>query len=438
MQALRALGVCGAIGILSGCATHHFLPSVDTTAGVRDRTGLPVAPRSASEKDAPLPPGIALDRPLSADEVAAIALWKNPQLQADLASLGLARADVIDAGLIRNPRLDTLFPVGAKPFELVLNFPVEMLWQRPRRVAAAQATYDQLAQSLVQNGLNVVRDARLAHAGQILAMTREKAADRALELRKRIAELTNVRLRAGDISELDAMAARSEQAATDEQLTRARHDTAVAMERLRIAAGLALDRTSLVVAAAPVDLASPPAPAELVAKALGARPDLRAAELAVAAAIKRGRWERSRFLVLAGQLSSKEVGTNGVLTGPGTSMELPVFNRNQGLIARADAEVEMASRQYLNLKQRVAFEVYESRELLMQAQDVLRRLREEVLPQLRRTAELAEKQYQNGDVSYLFVLEQSRGLVDAELRVADAEAAVRQGQAQMERSVGTK
>ena len=142
--------------------------------------------------------------------------------------------------------------------------------------------------------------------------------------------------------------------------------------------------------------------------------------------------------MLAGQLSSKGVGANGILTGPGLSVELPIFNRNQGLIARADAEVASASLQYLNLKQRVAFEVYEARELLIQAQDALCRLQEAVMPPLRQTVALAEKQYQNGDVSYLFVLEQSRGLVDAELRIADAEAAVRRGQAVLERSVGTR
>ena len=81
---------------------------------------------------------------------------------------------------------------------------------------------------------------------------------------------------------------------------------------------------------------------------------------------------------------------------------------------------------------------HESRELLVQAQEALRRLQDEVIPPLRRITELADDQYQKGDVAYLFVLEQSRGLVDAELRLADAEAAVSRARAQLERSVGTK
>jgi len=414
-----------------------ILPSV-TSDGIASRTGLPTLPKAAVQGEPPLPPGVRLDRPLSSDDAAAIALWKNPQLQVDLATLGLARGDLIDAGLLRNPRLDMLFPVGLKPFELLFNFPVDAFWSRPRRVEASQAAYDQLAQSLIQNGLNTVRDARFAHADFVLARTREITGEQIAALRKRIVELTNARLRAGDISELEAMAARTEEAAAGEQLVRLKHDVELASERLRILLGLSINRTGIDVVATAVDSSPPPDAGDLLEKALQARPDLRAAELSIASATKRARWERSRIFVIAGQLSSKGIGNNGILTGPGLSTELPIFNRNQGLIARADADVEVASRQYLNLKQRVAFEVYEARKLLVQALDVLARLREQVLPPLKQTVTLAEQQYEKGDVAYLFVLEQSRGLVDAELRVADAEAAVRRSRAQLERSVGTR
>lgn len=434
---MRYVWPCVAV-LLFGCAVRRPVARVDTAREIRDRTGFATAPESGPTEALTLPPGITLDRPLSADDVAAVAVWRNTQLRADLSTLGIARADVIDAGLLRNPRLDLLFPVGAKPFELVMTMPSELLWQRPRRVEATQAAYDQLAQSLIQNGLNVVRDARLAHAEQVLAIARQQAAERVLELRRKIVQLTGVRLRTGDISELEIMAAKNEAATADEQLTRTRHDLSIAMERLRIVTGFSLERTPFEIAGAPVDLTPPPSAEDLVAKALQSRPDLRAAEVAVTAATKRGKWERSRYLLLSGLLSSKGVGTNGILTGPGLSVEVPIFHRNQGLIARADAEVEAASHQYLNLKQRAAFEVYESRALLVQAQDALRRLRDAVVPPLRETVDTAQRQYEKGDVSYLFVLEQSRGLVDAELRIADAEAAVRRGQAQLERSVGTK
>lgn len=425
--------------LATGCIQPKVRPPVQaTSAGITSRTGLPAIPENLSRSKPQLPPGIDLNRPLSSDDVAAIALWQNTQLQVDLAALGLAQGDLIDAGLLRNPRLDMLFPVGAKPFELLFNVPVDAFWARPRRVEASQAAYDQLAESLVQNGLNTARDARLAHADLLLAKSREQAGERIATLRSRIVELTNSRLRAGDISELESMAARTEAATVGEQLVRLKHDVLVAVERLRIVLGLSTDRTTIEVSSDAVDSTPPPEAGDLLEKAMESRPDLRAAEIAITAAAKRAKWERARFYVVTAQLSSKGIGTNGILTGPGLSAEIPILNRNQGLIARADADVEAASRQYLNLKQRVAFEVYEARQLLVQAQELLNQLQQQVLPQLRQAATLAEQQYQEGDVAYLFVLEQSRGLIDAELRLADAEAAVRKGKAQLERSVGTK
>jgi outer membrane protein TolC len=365
-------------------------------------------------------------------------LWNNAQLRVDMGSLGIAEADLIDAGLLRNPRLDVLIPMGAKPFELLFNLPMETLIQRPRRIAASQAAYDQLAEGLIQNGLNTIRDARLAHVDVVQAQARADVAERAANLRSRISAITDARLKAGDISELDTVQARAEAGSAQEQFARFRHDLALAEERLRLILGLSLARPDIKVLASPPPSDPPPLLESLIERALASRPDLRAIELAIAAATKRARWERSRLLWLSAQLSSKEVGTNGLLTGPGISAELPVFHRNQGLIARAEADAEVATRQYLAAKQRIAFEVAEARQQLLQAQDALSRTREQILGPLQRGAALAEEQYKNGDVAFLFVLEQTRALIDAELGVVGFEAAVRRAQAQLERSVGTK
>jgi len=433
----RASLLIAATILLSGCASSKAANHKKTAEGILSRTGKSVQRRNGEAKSS-LPPGVSLDQPLSSDDAVGIAIWNNPQLRADLATIGLAEADLVDAGLLRNPRLDVLVPLGAKPFELLLNFPVEILWQRPRRIAASQQALDQLAQSLIQNGLNTARDARWAHADVVQAVERAKVAKQSAELRERVSRLTEARLRAGDISELETIAAKSESASAEEQSGRFEHDVQIATERLRATLGLAVERSELRVKPLSPITEAPPPIESLLEKAMAARPDRRAAELAIAAATKRAKWERSRVLLLSAQLSSKEVGANGVLTGPGVGVDLPIFNRNQGLIARAEAEVEVASRQYLALKQRVALEVAEAREQLVQALNALKIVRKQVLPPLQRAVALAEDQYKKGDVAYLFVLEQNRGLIDAQFRVVDSEAAIQRAQAQLERSVGSR
>lgn len=407
-----------------------------TADGILARTGAKLSPVGATT---PLPPGVSLDRLLKADDAAAIAVWNNAQLRADLAALGIAEADLIDAQLLlRNPRLDMLVPVGAKPFELIANFPLEVFVQRPRRIALSEQALRQLAESLIQNAVNTARDARLAHADLVQAEERVRLAQESVELRDRVAKLTEARLRAGDIGEIETLAAKTEAGVARELLARLRHDVELARQRLCFVLGLPPGESAVRAAAEPVPPEQAVALDALIEKSMASRADLRAAELAVTTATTRARWECSRYLWLTAQLSSKGVGSNGVLTGPGLSFEVPVFNRNQGLIARAEAEVKAASLQYLALKQRVALEVADARGLLLQGYEGLRKVREEVLVPLQRGVTLAEDQYRKGDVAYLFVLEQTRGLVDARQRVIDFEASIRRAQAQLERSVGSR
>ncbi len=411
--------------LLSGCAVRSIPPNVATVEGIQARTGTK-------------PAAVSLEQPINSDDAVAIALQNNAQLKADLGALGIAEADLLEAGLYRNPKLDVLVPIGAKPFELLLSMPLEIFWQRSRRIIASQADLDRLAQSLIQNGLNVARDARLAYSELLQMEDRAKLAKESLELRAGIQELTEARLRAGDISELETIGARTDAAGAREFLARSEADAVSAMEKLRFILGQSIARVRLQVKASPVTDADPPAIETLVEKAAASRPELRAAELTIAAATQKGKWERSRLMLLSGLLSSKEVGTNGVLVGPGISVELPIFHRNQGMIKRADAEVAAASLQYLALKQRVAFEVADARNQQAQANDALKRLREDLKPTLERAVALAREQYNRGDVSYLYVLEQTRPLADARMREIDAEAAVRRAAAQLERSVGSR
>lgn len=172
---------------------------------------------------------------------------------------------------------------------------------------------------------------------------------------------------------------------------------------------------------------------------MSSRPDLRAAEIAIQAATQRARWERSRILALVGPLLSiKGVGAYGIRTGPGLFGDVPVFQRNQGGISRADAEVERTTLAYLTLRDRVEFEAREARLQLLQAQESLRKIRSEVLPGVQEAIRLAEKAYTNGDASYLFVLEATRQIYDVRLREVEAQAGVRRAKAQLERSVGRK
>lgn len=423
-------------GLVSACATTSPVLPPRTETAIQAKTNHAV--RVPDQRpDGMLPAGIELRDGITEDEAVAVALWNSAQLAADLAGLGVARAALMDAGQFRNPTLQTLFPIGPKPFELTLALPIEQFWQRPRRIKAARAQWDQVAEGLVQNGLNTVRDSRHAHAALVQAQDRLIATAEAADVRATLAAMAEARLRSGDISVLESRAAVADADAAADLARRAQHGVSIARDRLRVTLGLPPGQ-ALTATGADVDRTIPPSVDQLRTRAWSERSDLRASELAVAAAAGRARWERSRLLALGLVLSSKEVGTNGVRTGPGVSVDLPLFRANAGSVSRADAEVEQAARQYVALRHRIDLEVSESREMLVQAIDSLTAWLDRIMPVLQETADKMRRAYEAGDVPYLTVLEYTRQAIDARLRSIDLRAAVRTAAADLDRSVGTR
>ncbi len=434
----------------AGALAQAKTQAVDLSKEVEARTGHKV---NISSKAAGwiLPEGVSLDDGLTEEDAVAIALWNNPLLQADLTALGLARADVIAARQLTNPTLTLIFPFSTRILEAVANWPFEALWQRPRRVAAAKLEQERVSETLVSRALDLTRDVRLGYADYAAAQIRAGIAAGAVRERREIARIVNARFRAGDISELETNASVVDARMAEDQAARSTNEIALAKERLRALLGLGTDGPSFNInlrATAPPDQPIPltstsgPESVEtldaLLKQALAARPELKAAELAIEAAGARARWERSRIMAISAIAKEYGRGTNGFEQGPGVQIELPIFNRNQGGISRAEAEIERAAKQLIAANHRVITEVREAYMQLTHAREEQDQWRGRVMPPLGEDIRSAERAYKAGDVSYLFVLETSRRFTDARLREAELQAATARSLIALERSVGRR
>jgi len=420
--------------LLSACA-HSPHNRAYVSQSLTERTGHDLSAITKSEAFK-LPEKISLADGLAADEAVAIALWNNAQFQADLTELGFARADLIEAGLLRNPMLSLLFPVGPKQLEAVLNLPIDLLWQRPKRVAAAKLDAERVAENLVQHGLDLAREVMVAHADLALADERKNLAEENARVQQEIANIAAARLRAGDISELEESVSRLETLRAQEISVRRTQEAENARARFTTILGFGVRDTTFTLAPAPqTELPSRPF-AELTNAAFASRPDLRAAELNIEAAGKRLGWERAKIFALTGVLDANGAGKEGFEMGPGAQIELPLFNWNNGKTARAQAQMEQAARQYLAAKHRIALEVKAAHTDHLAAQQALALCREQWVPAATEAANRALKTYAAGEVSYLFVLEINRQLLDARLREAEASADLQRALARLKHSVG--
>jgi cobalt-zinc-cadmium efflux system outer membrane protein len=288
----------------------------------------------------------------------------------------------------------------------------------------------------VWDALTLVAQTRIAHADAIVADRRLRLTIENAGLVERLAGITDARLRAGDISELESRSARNDAARMQVVRRAAEHDRNLA--RLTLVAILGLDGSAdrlQPVSEMAGDPSACGAEGAQLEKALASRPDVRAAEIGIEAAAARARWERSRVLTLIGLLDGNGSGDNANV-GPGLTVDIPIFWRNQGAVSRADAEVERASRQYALVKAQVVADVRSASVRVQQAGQAIGAWRDEIVPMLEIEQRQAEAAYQAGEAALFTLLDASRRLVDGRTRLLDAEADLRRAAIALERSIG--
>lgn len=382
-----------------------------------------------------IPDGVSLEDGFSEDEAVKTALTNNSAFQAALTQLGMAGGDAVQANLIANPQLLIYFPTGAKEGQYTLFAPIESYLLRPTRVKVANREYRRIGHQLVQNGLDLTRDVRVAYVNFALAHQQADLAGEALQIRENIEQLTEKRLQDGQISELETIAARVDQLNAKASTGVQRQNVAIAEAELARLIGLNSTPSPLV----PLPLEDPVVRSfdeqDLVAQALACRPDYQAARWSVAAACQRSRLSRWLFLRLDGVLDVRD-GPGYTRTGGGLRADVPIFNRNQGGIIRADWEVQSALHTRDAIGDQIVADVRTALRQLRQARNNLTILETEVKPALSDALQIAQRGFADGGTDYLLVLQTTTQYLDARARILDQKAACMRAMAELERSVG--
>jgi outer membrane protein, heavy metal efflux system len=180
---------------------------------------------------------------------------------------------------------------------------------------------------------------------------------------------------------------------------------------------------------------------ELALRALSLREDYRAEQRRVEQyRLEQRAAERLRFpepLLNAG-LKRAEVGQRGMVSGPvlGITIPLPLFNKGQADVARYSAEQERASARLDGLARQIRAAVngaFQAFALRKRAHDEYRSQLAETGPELVRIATVA---YQEGEIGILQLLDAYRVQRQAQLRMLEIQAAVKEAQIELERIVG--
>jgi outer membrane protein, heavy metal efflux system len=379
----------------------------------------------------------ALADGLDERDVVALALSRSPTYRAELARIDAARADLDEAGRLSNPQITLAAGIGPISTLATLLAPLESLWQIPLRTEAAARALESIAESLVQGGLDLARDARLAHVEAGLAEDRLRVSTTLAQSWQTLAELAAARVRVGEASPTEEASARALAAVGGDAVQAATQEVAISRARLSAVVGLPEGHGPYAIRF--VGAPRPPPPiAALLELARQSRPDVRASELALTAAASRAGWERSRVVALAAQLEGHWTDPGVLSMRAGARLELPIFHANQGGVGRAEAEIMRAQALLEAARLRVAREAIEAHARAERAHTSLAVYRREVLPALEEALRMAAEGFRVGEETYLVALEASRQLGEAQLREAELVAETRRAEAELERAIGAR
>jgi outer membrane protein, heavy metal efflux system len=415
---LLATLLLGACATLSPEAGHREVAAlVEERTGHRTHweQGVPEDAQVAERVEALLREGLTRERAIE------IALVNNPSLQTTYEELGVSQADMVQAGLLRNPVLAgslgwPVGPLGGVEYEVSLVQEFLSLFVLPlrRRIAGEQ---------FIADTLRVAHEALRVAAEVSQAFTETQAAERTLELQRLMvesagagAELAERLFEAGNIQ---ALALASEQAFFQRlrvELTRDELHLMEARERLNRLLGLWGPQTRWTLAQ-PLQGVPPEEPAleQLEARALRQRLDVDAARKQAALmtqAVALTRTTRLFGLVEVGVHVHQD--PNGPrLIGPTLALELPVFDQRQALLARLEAQRRQAERRLRGLTVDVRSMVRVARTRLLTARALVEHYRTRLLPLRERVLEQSQLQYNAMQLGLFQLLEARRDQVAA-------------------------
>lgn len=432
--------------VLAGCsvAPTYQVPSAPASATFKESI-----PSAESSQWKPAEPSDAIARgrwwtvfgDARLDELQAQAETANPTLQAGFARLAQSRAALRSSEADRLPQVDAgAGATRSRPSPASLGLPadadtqartlyraqatigyeVDLFGRVASAVAAARADAEQ-AQALLQSLKLAIQADVAQHYFAIRSLDAELALlDDTVRLRESALQLVDRRFRAGETSELDVARARTELSVTRAEAIGLGRRRAELEHALAVLLGKA--PAELALARAPLQFQPIHVPAGVPSALLERRPDVAAAERAMAAANARIGVARAAYyprLTLSGLLGFESASAGDLLKsssrtwalGPlaGTMLTMPIFDggRNKANETLAQAGFDEAAASY---RERVLAAFREVEDNLSGLRILAEQAREQAqsVAAAQRSAQLSNARYRNGFVNYLEVIDAER------------------------------
>lgn len=425
---LRRIALAASMLLLAGCTTFSKDGGMeDIAAMTKERTGqTPQRIKTDSERTA-LDKTVRdlLAQPLTADSAVQIALINNKGLQAQLAELGVAESDLVQAGRMRNPgfSFSRLRNGGGNDVEIdrSIMFDLVGLLTMPLRTNIEGRRFEQAKLQAAADAVKLAADTRRAYFHALAAQQTVQFMEQARMAAEAGAELGQRMQKVGNWNKLNAAREQIFYADATAQLARSRQAAISTREQLTRMLGLWQAESTFILPDRLPDLPkSPTAVANFEAQAMQQRLDVQMARRdAEATASALGLTKATRFINVldAGYINKSETGKPRS-NGYEISLELPLFDWGNARSAKAESLYMQAVHRTADTAIRARSEVRESYAAYRTAYDLSQHYRDEVVPLRKKISDEMLLRY-NGMLASVFDL-----LADARLQISAVNAAI--------------
>ena len=381
-------------------------------------------------------------QPLTEAQALARMRAEHPYLQALRLGVREIEADARERSLLANPtvgytREDT--GLGVDDFLLVSQeLPLRGRARLLREAAEQTATTAEARADASR--LDFEARLRRAFTDLLLAQERSGVLEAGVAELGRLVDVLRAREREGEGSRFDRLRTEREVADIETDLQAADIDRLTAQARLASFLAPAADPRTLSAAGRLLDRAAVPSAAELRERALVQRSDYRALILGESRwTTERRAAERLRLPATAVTAGLKRSGVSlaresGYVVA--ATLAVPLFNRGQQQVARAEAARARTVAERDALRTRIESEVRAAHAEASRYRALAERYRNESVAPAAELAEIAAAAYEEGEYGILELLDAHRVVLRAELRLLELSAAARRAAINLDLAVG--
>nr|WP_246559447.1 TolC family protein [Geoanaerobacter pelophilus] len=366
-------------------------------------------------------------QPLALPQLVDYALQNNGELNALRAEKGSRDAAKIRAGLLPNPTLELDAATGAltgssAENSLSIGFSQELLLagKRDKRRAIAEQEMESYRWQLADRERVLAEEVKTAFYDVVLAEQRLTLADRFIALNRQLLEVTNERLLAGDIPELELNLVKVELARSEGAKIDVEKSLQQRQSRLWTLMGLPRGESRHVAGNLDNKTQVTGELADLKQLAQGKRPDLKAlaaekvrgdAELVLADAESIP--NLTAGIALKRDTTAMEIGgvegkDTAYTLGLKLSIPIPVFDRNQAGVQEARARQNSAASRWAAAVNSIERDVATAYLSYRNTEKVLGLYRSNILPQLEENLKLTQEAYRLGELGILSVIQEQK------------------------------